>query len=59
MDANSKLHVYVPWENTDVYGHRSDLADTVFRFAVLKRDKGGHIVSVEDIAVLDGNGDID
>lgn len=50
-----KLYVSVPWENTDVYGHASNLTDSEWRFAVFKRDRGGHIVSVDDIQVLDAN----
>lgn len=55
MDSNNKLHVYVPWENTDVYGHQSITPDTEFRFAVFKRDRGGHISAIDDIQILDAN----
>lgn len=59
VDSQGKLRVAVPWENTDVYGHKNNLADSTYRFAVFKRDKGGHIVEADDIQILDGNYDID
>lgn len=54
-NSSGELCVNVPWQDTDVYGHRNDLEDNDFRFAVFKRDEGGHVVDLRDILAIDAN----
>lgn len=63
-NAAGGLAVEVPWTDTDQWdpvendgkvGHTIVTADTGLRFAAIQRDRGGHIIAVEDIYTIDGN----
>ena len=63
-NAAGGLAVEVPWTDTDQWdpvendgkvGHTIVTADNGLRFAAVQRDRGGHIITVEDIYTIDGN----
>ena len=63
-NAAGGLAVEVPWTDTDQWdpvendgkvGHTIVTADSGLRFAAVQRDRGGHVIAIEDIYTIDGN----
>lgn len=64
VNANGGLAVAVPWTDTDQWdpvendgevGHKIVTPDSGLRFAAVQRDRGGHVIGIEDIYTIDGN----